>query len=84
MVDRPSAAKSVYPHLPSAGEVTTSNEPRRNAPTSPLAQSMYPSLTPKPPPPAPRPKLTRDEIFRDFSNNMDPEYARMVGFRKVP
>jgi hypothetical protein len=81
MADRPSAAKSVYPHLPSAGEVVTRDEPRREI--SPLARSMYPSLTPKPPPPAPRPKLTREEIFRDFSNNMDPEYARMVGFRKV-
>jgi hypothetical protein len=82
MVDRPSAAKSVYPHLPSHGEVNvTRGEPRREI--SPLAASMYPSLMPKPPPPPPRYKPTREEIFRDFSKNMDPQFAQMVGFRKV-
>jgi hypothetical protein len=81
MPDRATAAGQIWPHLPSDKPA----EPQlvRREPTSPLAQSMYPSLMPKPPPPGPRPRLTREEIFRDFSRNMDPDYARMVGFRKV-
>jgi hypothetical protein len=82
MADRPSAAAALYPHLISGKPA----EPeRRHQATSPLAASMYPNHVPKPPPPTPRPRPTREEIYRDFSRNMnaDPEYARMIGFRKV-
>jgi hypothetical protein len=44
---------------------------------------MYPAhVPPKPKPPA-SPRLTREEVFRAFSRDMDPEFARMVGFVKV-
>jgi hypothetical protein len=80
MVDRPSPAASIWPHLPQTN--VEPQAPRRNI--SPLAASMYPSLAPKPEPLAPRPRrMTREEIHRDFSNNMDPQYAQMVGLVKT-
>jgi hypothetical protein len=49
MVDRPSPAASIYPHLISGKPA----EPeRRYQATSPLAESMYPSLVKKPPTPS--------------------------------
>jgi hypothetical protein len=48
MTDRPpSAAASLYPHLPHAKEPV---QPQRQQPR--LAEALYPSLVPKPKPPA--------------------------------
>ena len=51
MVERPSAAASIYPHLKRA-QVSTPKEPRRNVPTSDLARALYPHLTKKEPTPS--------------------------------
>jgi hypothetical protein len=78
--DRPSAAASIYPHLPQ-----TKVEPQAHrGPTSDLARAMYPNHGPKPQPPAsaPRPRMTREEINRAWAD-VDPEWARMVGLIKV-
>jgi hypothetical protein len=78
--ERRSAASFIWPHL-------AAHEPVEAAPVrrerNLLAESMYPghrsNAPAPPPPPAPRPKLTREQIFRDFSENMDPEFARLCG-----
>jgi hypothetical protein len=69
-----SAAGMIWPHLSQ-----TKIEPQaQRRDTSPLARSMYPSLAPQPEPPAPRPRLTREQAF-DWSD-VDPETARLFGF----
>jgi hypothetical protein len=78
----PTAAEAIFPHLKRA-QISTPNEPRRNVPTSDLARAMYPNHVPPKPKPPPRPVRSIEEIRRDFSNNMDPEFARMIGFRKL-
>jgi hypothetical protein len=72
MTRPPTAAQALYGHLPSVEPAP----PPRQQPAS-VAAAMYPSLIPKPSPPAPRPRLTREQAF-DWSN-VDPNYARMVG-----
>jgi hypothetical protein len=58
-----SAAGMIWPHLSQ-----TKVEPQaQRRDTSPLARSMYPSLAPQPEPPAPRPRLTREQAF-DWSD----------------
>jgi hypothetical protein len=76
MGDPRSAAQSVYPHLPSAEPAT----PPRQQPR--LADALYPNLVPKPKPPAPRPRLSREEAF-DWSN-VDPSWARLIGLVRKP
>jgi hypothetical protein len=75
----PSAAAAIYPHLRRA-EVSTPEEPRRN--TSPLAAAMYPNHVPKPPPPAPRPQATPQEVA-NFWATVDPAWAASIGLVKV-
>jgi hypothetical protein len=79
MPTRAEAASSIWPHLPKQ----TAEPQARRRDISPLASAMYPSLTPKPPPPTPRPVRSIEEIRRDFSENMTVEFAEMVGFRKL-
>jgi hypothetical protein len=68
----PSAAAALYPNLKSG---TPDVVQQRQQPT--LADALYPSLAPKPKPPAPKPTRSIEEI-RDWSH-VDPGYARLVG-----
>jgi hypothetical protein len=81
MPERRSVGSFIWPHL--AAHEPAELQPVRREPPSPLAAAMYPAHVPKPPPPTPRPKMTREEIFRDFARNMDAESARLWGFRKI-
>jgi hypothetical protein len=69
----PSAAQSLFPHLPhDAGQPMQRPQPR-------LAEAMFPNLVLRQPRARPksRPRLTREEAF-DWSN-VDPNWARLVG-----
>jgi hypothetical protein len=72
------AGSQIWPHLPS--DKPAEPQPVRRE-RSPLAESMYPNLMPKPPAPTPRPKLTRAQIFKNFSETMDQKFAALVGFK---
>jgi hypothetical protein len=71
--ERTTAARQIYPHLPSAD-----TEPR-TGPKPGLAEAMYPTLIRKPRAPQSAPKPVRSlEWIRDWSG-VDLNYARAVG-----
>jgi hypothetical protein len=76
MTRPPTAVQALYGHLPSAAPAP----PPRRQPR--LADALYPNLVPKPKPPAPRPRLSREEAF-DWSN-VDPSWARLIGLVRKP
>ena len=69
----PTAAASLYPHLPH-------DQVQRRQPAQ-LADAMFPSLVPQPQSqPAPRPVRSKEWI-RDWST-VDERFARLVGLRR--
>jgi hypothetical protein len=78
MAERPrSAASSIYPNLPHDDGRNAQWATQRRDRTD-VAAALYPDRTPKPQPSAPKPRMTREQIF-DWSD-VDPAYARAVGF----
>jgi hypothetical protein len=67
----PTAAASLYPHLPH-------DQVQRRQPAQ-LADAMFPSLVPKPPPPAPKARPTRSAEWALDWSGVDPNYARLSG-----
>jgi hypothetical protein len=55
MAERRSVGSFIWPHL--AAHEPVEAQPVRRDQISPLAAAMYPSHLPKPPPPAPKPRL---------------------------
>jgi hypothetical protein len=74
MPREPSAAQSLYPHLPH-----DDGQPVQRQQPASVAAAMYPDLVPKPPQSQPAPRPTRTiEWARDWSG-VDLNYARRVG-----